>query len=202
MMRRIRPDEFTTRQKIALFHGTSGPSSEECLSLDDATITYDFLLKAGATMVNTTAAGIGFLRLKQMGATEAKHAKRLGADALHLVDSTMCSEAVAAWGAAEVVNTFLVEPRDAAALAGADAVELLGLTPARLLEACAGAPQEAAAVVEQLGIASLKGLTITRVLDCGLRAKQLRALGVGPGFVATHCIGNKASLAKLEFSLI
>ena len=57
-------------------------------------------------------------------------------------------------------------------------------------------------MVEQLGIASLKGLTITRVLDCGLRAKQLRALGVGPGYIATHCIGNKSSLAKLEFSLI
>ena len=200
MMRRTKSSALTTRQRLALFHNTLLPA-EEALSIPDEKITYDLLVRKNVTAVNLTAASVGFLRLKEIGCAEAAGARQLQFDALHLVDSTMAAEAVAAWGARDVVASFLKDGRDALALAGADASELLGLTTAKLLEACVAAPAEATAVIRELGIDCLKGMSIVALLDTGIRAPQLRELGIGPGYVAKYMIGNKASLAKLEFRL-
>ncbi len=164
-------------------------------------INFELLVRAGATALNATAAGVGFLKLKEMGMATPGLARGFGFDSLHLVDPVFCAEAVAAWGAQSVVDTFLVEARDAVALASPDAMEALGLTPPRLLEACAGAPAEAKAVVEQLGLDCLKGLSVTKLLDTGLRAEQLKQLGLGLGFVVTHMRGNRHTIEKLGFGI-
>lgn len=188
------------RQKLALFHA-SGVSAEEALGIKTSAITFDYLVSSGATALNATAAGVGFLKLKEMGMKTPELAREFGFDSLHLVDHVFCAEAVAAWSAHSVVDAFLVEARDAVALASPDAMATLGLTPARLLGACAGAPAEAKAVVDALGVECLKGLHVSMILDTGLRAVQLRQLGVGFGFVISHMRGNRHTVEKLGFAI-
>ena len=77
-----------------------------------------------------------------------------------------------------MVAAFLCTAGDAVCVAGSDAVHTLGLTVARLLELCAGAPLEAASVLEQCaGPNVLDGVTVNMIMSTGLRAKMLHDLG-------------------------
>tara|TARA_X000001036_G_scaffold327266_1_gene305815 strand:+ start:426 stop:1037 length:612 start_codon:yes stop_codon:yes gene_type:complete len=166
------------KQRITLFHNTS-LSNEEALSIDDAAITLDLLVRHGVKALNITTAGVRILALKRRGVDEPQQLRRLGFDALHLADPVHCADASAAYGAKAVIDCFLVAPQDAVALAGSDAVAILGLSNEELLAVCAGAPTEAHAVLEQhLGSSSpLAGVHATTLLDTGLRAPQLKTLG-------------------------
>ena len=201
LVRRKRADGLTVKQRLTLFHGTA-LSAEQALSLPEDEITIDTLLRNGVKALNVTAAGIRFVQLKELGATEAAQLRRIGFDALHLVDPVMCGEANAAFGAASVIETFLSTPQDAVALAGSEAVALLNLSPQQLLEACAGAPTEAAAVLQQCsGHNVLDGVSVTTLLDTGLRAPQLKQLGYNLASVLKLVSANRSQILKLGFTL-
>lgn len=176
-VRRAHANGLTTRQKLTLFHG-SGLSAEAALGTEDDQITFELMLANGVKALNICTAGIRPLALKQFGVTQASQLRRLGFDALHLVDPIWCQEASAAHGAADVIQAFLVSPQDAVSLAGTEAVTALNLSMQQLLEACAGAPTEAIAVISQsTDAAPLTGVNATTLLDTGLRAPQLKQLG-------------------------
>ena len=168
---------LTTRQKLTLFHG-SGLSAEAALSTPDDQITFELLLTNGVKAVNICTAGIRPMALKQLGVTQASQMRRLGFDALYLVDPIWCQEANAAFGAADVIQAFLVSAQDAVSLSGSEAISTLNVNTEQLLEACAGAPTEAISVLQQSTEAlPLKGVSATTLLDTGLRAPQLKQLG-------------------------
>lgn len=131
------------------------------------------------TALNLVTAELRPLALKKFGVSDAQQLRRLGFDALHLVDPLFCREANAAYGAEGVIDAFLTSAADSVALAGTEALTTLGISMKRLLEACAGAPTEASAVIQQdKSVEPLKGVGASVVLDTGLRAPQLKALGI------------------------
>ena len=182
-------DDLDARQKITLFHNT-GVSAEQALTMPDSEITFELMVAQGVKALNIVTAGIRPLRLKQLGVQSPSQLRRLGFDALHLVDRAICEEANAAYGAASVVAAFLATPADAVAFAGSDAVHTLNITVGQMLEACAGAPTEALSVLQQQSIERpLREVNATTLLDTGLRATQLKQVGIAltslqemPGF--------------------
>ena len=126
------------KQRITLFYNTS-LTNEQALGLEDTAINFDLLVRHGVTALNITTAGLRLLALKRRGVEEAAQLRRLGFDALHLVDPVLCADASAVYGAKAVIDTFLVAAQDAVALAGSDAVATLGLTNEELLGARAPA---------------------------------------------------------------
>jgi hypothetical protein len=192
---------LTTRQKLTLFHG-SGLNAEKALSTKDEEIGFDMLVKNGVKALNICAAGIRPLCLKQHGVTTAAQMRRLGFDALHLVDPVTCQEANAAYGAADVVEAFLQTPADAVALSGSEAISTLNLSTQQLLEACAGAPTEALEVLRQATEPSpLKGVSTTTLLDTGLRAPQLKQLGYSFAATREMHVVSAHDVEKLGFRL-
>ena len=200
-VRRAQAEGLTTRQKLTLFHG-SGLRAETALGTPDDQITFDMLLTNGVKALNICTAGIRPLALKQFGVTQASQLRRLGFDALHLVDPIWCQEASAAHGAADVIQAFLVSPQDAVSLSGTEAVATLNISMDQLLEVCAGAPTEAISVLSQsTDAAPLKGVAITTLLDTGLRAPQLKQLGYSLSTVRELAGIAGDHIAKLGFVL-
>lgn len=140
--------------------------------------------------------------LQKFGINEPWQLRRLGFDALHLVDPIFCTEANAAFGAESVIEAFLTSASDAVALSGSEAVETLGITMEKLLKVCAGAPTEAMAVINQSKDQSpLRGVSVRVVLDSGLRATQLKAIGVNFAHVVQDMHANRDDIFKLGFTL-
>lgn len=192
---------LTVRQKLTLFHG-SGLSAEKALSTPEEEINFDLMIANGVKALNIATAGIRPLVLKAHGVEQAAQLRRLGFDALHLVDPVWCEQATAAYGAADVISAFLQTSSDAVALAGSDAMTTLNLSVEQLLTACAGAPTEAVSVLRQVKTATpLKGLDATVLLDTGLRALQLKQLGYGLAAARDMAGLDRAELAKLGFQL-
>lgn len=166
------------RQKLTLFHNT-GVTAEQALTMADADITFEVMVSQGVKALNIVTAGIRPLRLKQLGVQTPSQLRRLGFDALHLVDKATCEEANAAYGASSVVAAFLSSPSDAVAFAGSEAVHTLNITVGQMLEACAGAPTEALSVLQQQSMEKpLREVNATTLLDTGLRATQLKQVGI------------------------
>ena len=190
------------KQRMTLFYNTS-LTNEQALGLEDSEINFDLLVRHGVTALNIATAGLRPLALKRRGVEEAAQLRRLGFDALHLVDPVLCADASAVYGAKAVIDTFLVAAQDAVALAGSDAVATLGLTNEELLAACAGAPIEAQAVLEQHtgGPNALAGVRAATLLDTGLRAPQLKALGYTLASCNALAEVDGHKLAKLGFTL-
>ena len=107
--------------------------------------------------------------------TPAKLA-RLGIDALHLDDAAFAREACALYGAPALVDTFCTTIDDAIALAGSEAIDILGVSVEKLLQLCAGSPKAAAAVLAAEEARGLAGVRAETLLDTGLRAKTLKTL--------------------------
>lgn len=198
-MRREAATGLSGRAKLTLFHG-SGLPADQVLSMTDESISFDILIKHGIKALNIGTAGLKPMELHRMGATDASHLRRLGFDALHLVDPVFCTEANAAYGAKALLEVFLVSPQDAVSIAGSEAMATLGVTAEKLLETCAGAPQEAAAVLQQcIGPACLDGVSANTLLSTGLRAPQLKTLGFSMQHVS-KC-GSRGEISKLGFTL-
>jgi hypothetical protein len=194
-------DGLDGRARLALFHGTS-VTAERGVAMPEAEINFDALVRSGCTSLNVSAAGITPLKLKQIGCTDASQMRRLGYDALHLVDTPFCNEINSAFGAANVVAAFVASAQDAVAVAGSDAVNILNLSVQQLLECCAGAPIEAAAVLQQTpGANVLDGVSASTLLDTGLRAPKLRELGVTAFDVSALAGSNKHAITKLGFGI-
>ena len=171
-------EKLSVRQKLAMFHGTT-ISAEQALMMDEKDITYDMWTAHGVTALNLVTAELRPMTLKKFGLSNPQQMRRIGFDALHLTDPLFCNEANAAFGAESVIEAFLTTPSDAVALAGSEALTTLGISMQRLLEACAGAPTEACAVVQQdKSPEPLKDVPATVVLDTGIRAPQLKSFGI------------------------
>lgn len=201
-VRKETTQSLDVKQRLTLFHNTS-LSNADALGLDDDAINFDLLVRHGVTALNIATANVRILALKRRGVDDVTKLRRLGFDALHLVDPVLCADASAAYGAKAVIDCFLVAPQDAVALAGSDAVAILGLGNEELLAVCAGAPIEAFAVLEQHagGPNPLAGVAATTLLDTGLRAPQLKTLGC----TLVSCNGlvgvDGAKLGKLGFTI-
>ena len=188
-MRRVPPlsasDEASTvltdRQKLSLLHD-SGMRPTAILSLEDSEFNFEGLLRRGCTAANVVCSGLMASQLQARGVKSANMLRRLGFDSLHLVDAGICSDFSNVYGADAIRRTFLTTPSDAVVVSGSEAPQILGLTPDFLLSLCAGAPVEASNVISQhdaQGAELLKQVSVGTLLDTGLRAAQLKALGIG-----------------------
>ena len=182
---------LTPKHRLALVHNTD-VSTSAILNMPDADITHAFLLDNAVPPHNLAAAGVGPVALKGRGASDAADLLALGHDALHLCGPEFCDGAIAAFGAASVVDAFLRAPLDAVSLAGSSAAERLGLSQQRLLEACPGASVEAFAVLKS--DARPEGLRASTLLDTGLRGRQLAEVGLS---AESPLVGTRAEMEKL-----
>ena len=192
---------LSDRQRIALLHG-SGLKPAEVLELDDAEFRLEALLRRGCTAANIVCSGVNAGQLRERGVKHATTLRRLGFDSLHLVDSSICSDFSREFGADAVQRAFLTSASDAVVVAGTEAVSILCLTPDFLLSLCAGAPIEASNVIAQHDTPAaelMKEVTTSVLLDTGLRAAQLRSLGIG--FVELSKLKNFAPGDACKFGL-
>ena len=164
-------NDLSEQQKLILdIHGKVNSTHD--LSFTNAQLV-------GVTWARLSAAGIRISRLKELGWT-AQQLRKSGLDALTLaMNNSLTHELMALYGAQSVMQTFVVTPSDAIAIASSEAAATLELTTEDLLKLCVGAPQEAKAVLEQLPVADIfMGVKTKTVLDTGLRAKTLQVIGI------------------------
>lgn len=166
------------------------------LEMTDADINYDFLLKWKIPVANIRVSGLTPSALNARGVTGARELKALGFDALHLLNHLFLNEAVSVYGHEDLVATFLEQPNDAVALADAAVMQTLSLKIERLMQECAGAPTEAVAVIQQLS--HISGVSITTLLDTGIRGPQLAELGYKFHEVQMATGATTAQMAKLQ----
>ncbi len=160
------------RQKRILFKNT-------LLTTSTGAITYEEMVKAGVRAENLIACGLGLRFFHDAGVSSPTKLARLGVDALHLNEPAFAREACALYGAEALVDTFCNTVDDAIALAGSEAIDILGVSVEKLLQLCAGSPKAAAAVLAAEEARGLAGVRADTLLDTGLRAGTLKSLGIG-----------------------
>ena len=173
----------------------------QVLKLPETELDVVFLLARRVPIANLRASKISALDLKARGAVHATTLRELGFDALDLSDASFCAASVSAYGVDAVRRAFLLTPGDAVALAGSTAVFQLDLSVRRLLEACAGAPDAARAVLQQSEPrgGALNGVSAGILLDCGISATALAKLSYFMDRVRDQTGASEAELAKLGF---
>lgn len=170
--------------------------------MKDEEFTYEFIKANGIKTDNIVMAGIGPKKLKDMGLETPDQLRELGFDALYLTDPKFASECNSCFGSDVVLDAYLKSASDAVALAGSDAMNILGISVVDLLTACAGAPTEAFAVMQQLPLGnSLLGVPASVLLDTGLRKAALMDLGYSLAVIASQTAADGSQLAKLGFGL-
>ena len=184
-------------QRLALIQHTDC-SPTICLSHPDESINFDFFKRHKVPPPNFAAAKLGPTELKMRGVSDPVGLAVLGFDALHLANPSFCDSCISAYGAASVLQVFLTQPADSVAIAGTPAATMLDVTTERLLNECAGAAVEAAAVLKEQQ--SLQGVEATTLLDTGIRAKQLFAMGYTAESVRVATGATPAQLQKMGFS--
>ena len=200
-VRMSQQSDLSVHQRLCMFHGT-GVGAEQALEMAKTDITFELMVANGVRATNLSVAKLKPMALKGMGVDNASKLRRLGFDALHLTDGSFCAEANAAFGAEQVTETFLTSPSDAVALAGSDAMHILNLDAGTLLEACAGAPTEAHAVLQQMTEAEpLKNVAASVLLDAGIRAPALTSLGFNFGKLTAQTGATPEQVLKLGFRL-
>lgn len=199
MSRAVREEVLGTRERLALFHGSS-VSAQDALEMEDAEITFDLFMRSGVRANNLITAGQGPTALRARGTTTASQLRQLGLDSLHLCDADFCNEASLAYGAEAIMSAFLVSATDAVNLAGTEAMHILDIHPKQLLACCVGFPGEAEEVLKQLPHgASLHGVPCGVVLDAGLRVAALKRCGYGLHSVVSQLQANGVELGKLGY---
>ena len=171
----VKTKRLSARQKLALFR----ECPENALKFNDDELNFDLLAKRGVKAWHIRSAGLSAEDLKKMGVCSAVQLRELDFDALDLCNAAFCASAVAAFGADDVKRSFLIDAGDAVALAGSIATFHLKITTERLLQACAGAPIQARAVLQQLVPygGAMSGVSPIVLLDTGLRASALCEIG-------------------------
>ena len=188
------------KQRLAIFADTS-VTAERALSLEDHEITFTFLCESGVRAVNLLTAAVGPMELKQRGAAQASNLRSLGYNALHLCDSDFANQILLAYGAEEVRDAFLTAPQDGVAVAGTEAMRILGVSTEALLRLCAGFPTEALHVLKQLPLgAGLSGVPASVLLDSGLRVGSLKQCGYTLQAVLDQTHATPAEVAKLGYT--
>ena len=191
--------ELDLRQRMTLFSGTGVPA-DVIVSTPSSELTFSLFIAKGVRAVNFCAAGIRPLAFKEFGIENASQMKQLGFDALHLVDPIFVEQACAAYGAEDLLRTFLVDASDAVAISGTEASDLLQVTMQQLLELCVGLPVEASAVLSQCKSKTpLDGVFGTTLLDTGLRKAQLLTLGIDADTVRALNFSKPSDFNKFGF---
>jgi len=202
MSRPSKKDGLSPRQRLFLLHGAK-LSAEEVLAMKDEEFTFDFIKSHGVKAQNLMLANIGPKRLKEMGLENVEDLRELGFDALYVTDPKFALECTSSFGGDAVVSTYLKTASDAVILAGSDAMSILGVSAMDLLNACAGAPTEAHAVLQQLPLGtSLTGVSPTVLLDTGIRKEALMELGYSLAAVVSQTSASAAQLTKLGFTFL
>lgn len=183
-------------QRLALIQQTDC-SPTICLSLPDESIDFSFFRRYNIPPQNFAAAKLGPTELKMRGVSDPAGLEMLGFDALHLANPRFCEACIGAYGAASVLQVFLTKPADSVAIAGMPAAVLLNVSTERMLNECAGAAVEAAAVLKEQQ--SLQDVQATTLLDTGIRAKQLVAMGYSAENVRLATGATPAQLQKMGF---
>jgi hypothetical protein len=192
---------LTTGQKLAL--GFKRVVPDIMTDTRDVDINAAFFRLNGIGAVNIRAACVTPIALRHRGVEDATALRTLGFDAIDLNDAAFCSSCISAFGTDDVTRSFMLTAGDAVAIAGSTAVVQLGITTQRLLELCAGAPIQAKAVIQQLEPrgGALRGVSMTTLLDSGLRAQTLCNMGYGADALTTQTTGCTAKqLSVLGFT--
>ena len=191
--------KLTPRQRLALTAGVLNPQT--ALATPDGEIDFVFLCKKKFPIENLRASKLLPLQLKERGVERALHLRELGFDALDLTEAAFCASAIAAFGASEVKQAFLINASDAVAVAGTVAALQLGVETSKLLELTAGSPTQAKAVLQQLAPrgGALVDVPASVLLDAGLRAPALCELGYHCNSIRDQCGATEKELRSLGF---
>ena len=195
---RIRPT-LCARQRLALFRDAIAP--EKALEILESEINIDLIKQHGVAAPNIRSAKLTVLDLKSIGVSSALGLRELEFDSLDLCNPAFCSSAIAAFGAKDITRSFLIDAGDAVALAGSVAIHSLQLTTQKLLESCAGCPEQAKAVLQQTHPhgGALSGVSPVVLLDTGLRAATLCELGYFMNNIITQTQASHEQTRKLGF---
>ena len=175
-------------------------TAEEIASVPDEEITFQFLREKGAKAKHINPVGILPIDLKKRGADSAIDLLDLEYDSLHLADPAFLASMISAFGTEDVTNAFLRSPLDSLALASVETMSLLQIGPSTLLAACAGAPEQAAALLRILpSHRALENVSAETILDTGLRAKSLLELGFNNKAILAATGATMSQMKKLGF---
>ena len=187
---------LTVKQRVSLVLETS-LSAEQLLAMPDEEIDHAFLLKEQVSPTLLRAANITPLQLKHRGTTTPTHLAELGFVTLHLLDPEWCRDAMEAYGATPLLETFLATPNDAVILASSSAVEQLGINLGVLLLVCADHPAAAREVLAQCP--SLKRVPAQTLIETRLGAKDFLALGFKKEQLQKETAATTLDMQKLGF---
>lgn len=188
--------EYTLRQRIALVLEASVPA-EALVAMPDADIHHAFLMDQGISPTLLRAAQVTPLQLKAHGTRTTADLVALGFTTLHLLDEEWCEDAISAYGAPALLDEFLVTSNDAVVLAGSHTVERLGINLGLLLLLCANQPGAAREVLAQYQHA--RRVPPETLLETGLRAEDLTALGLSKARLRQDTLATDAQLSLLGF---
>jgi hypothetical protein len=175
-------------ERMALFANTKYTPGE-ALEFDKEALTRDFLVGAGVTWDNIAAAKMDVATLKDVhGFASLDDLKRLNLDALELTDADLMQQVINAYGVDEVRRLFTAEPSDLATLVGSEGGRVLKISVSAAMDACAGCPTHAAAVIRRAGslLEVIPQLTIDQLLNSGLRREGLLKLGLTSTMLINH----------------
>ena len=188
--------ELSLHQRLALVIETS-LTAERLASMPDAEINHVLFVEEQVSPTLLRAAKITPLQLKHRGTTTPTHLAELGFVTLHLLDSGWCRDAIEAYGATPLLETFLATPNDAVILASSPAVELLGINLGVLLLVCADHPAAAREVLAQSS--SLKRVPAQTLIETRLGAKDFLALGFKKEQLQKETAATPLDMQKLGF---
>ena len=188
--------EYTLRQRIA-FVLESSDTAEAIVAMPDADIHHDWLMAQHISPTLLRAANVTPLQLKAHGTRTTADLAALGFTTLHLLDEEWCEDAISAYGAPALLDEFLVTSNDAVVLAGSDVVERLGINLGLLLLLCANQPGAAREVLAQYQHA--RRVPPETLLETGLRAEDLAALGLSKARLRQDTLATDAQLSLLGF---
>tara|TARA_X000001036_G_scaffold424134_1_gene448868 strand:- start:662 stop:1234 length:573 start_codon:yes stop_codon:yes gene_type:complete len=188
--------ELSLNQRLSLVIETS-LTAERLSNMPDAEINHALLVQEQVSPTLLRAAKITPLQLKHRGTTTPAHLAELGFVTLHLLDPAWCREAIEAYGATPLLDTFLATPNDAVILASSPAVDLLGINLGVLLLVCAEHPAAAREVLAQSP--SLKRVPAQTLVETGLLAKDFLALGFKKEQLVKETAATPRDMQKLGF---
>lgn len=166
--------------RLALFANTNC-NPGEALTFNNEHLTQDFLISAGVTWDNISAARIDVATLKKVHKFECvDDLCRLKLDALELTDQDLMQQMINVYGVEDVRRVFASSPTDVATLIGTEGGAILGINVSEALDICAGYPTQAATVIRNAGALTkiLPQLTVEQLLNSGLRRQGLLSLGL------------------------
>lgn len=188
--------EYTLRQRVALVLEAS-VTAEALVAMPDADIHHAFLVDQGISPTLLRAAKITPLQLKAHGTRTVADLSMLGFTALHLLDEEWCEDAISAYGAPALLDEFLSTSNDAVVLAGSEAVDKLGINLGLLLLLCCNQPGAAREVLAHYQHA--RRVPPETLLETGLRASDLAALGLSKARLRQDTLATDAQLSLLGF---